>query len=105
MGCLSEPAIGGGDVIENQHAIFIEKGFKRISPYTAVSISTHSASGIISCEFNLKGPNTTIAAGCNSGLDAAYLAFNAIRLGDADVMIVGAGEAPITPFCLCYILC
>jgi len=97
-------AIGGGDVSENQHNIFMEKGFKRISPYACVSISTHSASGIISCEFNLKGPNTTISSGCNSGLDASYLAYNAIRLGDADLMFVGAGEVPITP-CIYAIFC
>lgn len=99
MGVYFGTAIGGGDVVETQHAIFLEKGLKRMSPYTPPSISTHSASGIIACEFKLKGPNTTISAGCNSGLDAAYLASNEIRLGDADVMIVGAAEAPITPFC------
>jgi len=98
MGVFIGTAIGGGDVSETQHNIFVEKGLKRISPYAAVSISTHTASGIISCEFNLKGPNTTISSGCNSGLDASYLAYNSIRMGDADVMIVGAGEAPITPY-------
>jgi len=98
MGVFIGTAIGGGDVSETQHNIFIEKGLKRISPYAAVSISTHTASGIISCEFNLRGPNTTISSGCNSGLDASYLAYNSIRMGDADVMIVGAGEAPITPY-------
>ncbi|MGA2462910.1 MAG: beta-ketoacyl-[acyl-carrier-protein] synthase family protein [Thermodesulfobacteriota bacterium] len=91
-------AMGGADVIETQHTIFLEKGLKRISPFTVFSCSTHSASGIISCYFNLRGSNTTIAAGCNSGLDAAFLAFNAIRLEDADVMIMGASEAPITPY-------
>ncbi len=90
-------ALGGSDVIETQHSIFIEKGLKRMSPITVVSSSTHSASGIIACVLNLKGTNTTIASGCNSGLDAAFLTFNAIRLGDADIMIMGAGEAPITP--------
>ncbi len=98
VGVFVGTAIGGVDVIETQHTIFIEKGLKRISPFTVVSSSTHSASGILGCEFKLKGPNTTIAAGCNSGLDATFLAFNAIRLGDAEVMLIGAGEAPITPF-------
>jgi 3-oxoacyl-[acyl-carrier-protein] synthase II len=98
VGVFIGTAIGGGDVSENQHTIFMEKGLKRISPYAAISISTHSASGIISCELNLRGPNTTISSGCNSGLDAIYLAYNAIRLGDADLMIAGAGEAPITPY-------
>jgi 3-oxoacyl-[acyl-carrier-protein] synthase II len=98
VGVFIGTAIGGGDISENQHTIFMEKGLKRISPYAAISISTHSASGVVGCEFNLKGPNTTISSGCNSGLDATYLAYNAIRLGDADLMITGAGEAPITPY-------
>jgi len=98
VGVFIGTAIGGGKTIETQHAIFFEKGLRRISPYTAVSVSTHSASGVIACQYKLKGPNTTIAAGCNSGLDAVYLASNAIQLGDADAMLVGASEAPITPF-------
>jgi 3-oxoacyl-[acyl-carrier-protein] synthase II len=98
VGVYIGSAIGGVDVIETQHGIFMEKGFNRVSPFTVVSSSTHSASGIISCQFNLQGTNTTIAAGCNSGLDAAFLAFNAIRIGDADMMVTGAGESPITPY-------
>lgn len=90
-------AMGGMDVIQSQHAIFMEKGLKRMSPFAVVSSSTHSASAIIACNFGLKGTNTTVSAGCNSGLDATFLAYNAIRLGDADVMIMGAAEAPITP--------
>jgi len=89
--------IGGGDWIENQCAIFLEKGIKRLSPFGAIVICTHSAVGIISCELGLKGPNTTVASACNSGLDAIYLAYNTVRLGDADIMLAGAGEAPITP--------
>jgi 3-oxoacyl-[acyl-carrier-protein] synthase II len=98
MGVFIGTAIGGLDVFEMRHSIFMEKGLKRLSPFTAVSCSTHSASGIISCEYNLRGPNTTIAAGCNSGMDAAYLAYNSIRFGDADLILAGAGEAPITPY-------
>ncbi|MEM3036440.1 MAG: beta-ketoacyl-ACP synthase II, partial [Thermoplasmata archaeon] len=90
--------IGGGDYTEEQHIIFMEKGLKRISPHTALAICTHSAAGVICNEFGLKGPNTTISAACNSGLDAAILAFNTIRSGDADILLVGAGEAPITPY-------
>jgi len=98
MGVFIGTAIGGLDVFETRHSIFMEKGLKRLSPFTAISCSTHSASGIISCELNLKGANSTIAAGCNSGMDAAYMAHNSIRLGDADLILVGAGEAPITPY-------
>jgi 3-oxoacyl-[acyl-carrier-protein] synthase II len=98
VGVFVGTAIGGLDVFEIRHNLFMEKGLKRLNPFTAVSCSTHSASGIIGCEFKLKGINTTIAAGCNSGMDAAFLGYNAIRFGDADLILVGAGEAPITPY-------
>jgi len=97
IGVIIGTGIGGGDCIENQYTIFMEKGIKRLSPYGAVMICTHSAAGLISHQLGLKGPNTTIAAGCTSGLDAIYSAYNTIRLGDADIMLAGAGEAPITP--------
>lgn len=97
IGVIIGTGIGGGDHIENQYSIFMEKGIRRLSPRGAMVICAHSAVGIISCELGFKGPNTTISAACNSGLDAIYSAYNAIRLGDADVMLAGAGEAPITP--------
>jgi 3-oxoacyl-[acyl-carrier-protein] synthase II len=97
VGVFVGTAIGGLDIFEIQHSIFLEKGIKRINPYSAVSCSTHSASAIIACEFNLKGINTTIAAGCNTGLDTTFFAFNSIRLGDADIILASTGEAPITP--------
>ena len=80
-----------------------KKDLKGLSPFAAVMICTHSAAGIISCELGLKGPKyDSIAAGCNSGLDAVYLAYNSIRLGDADIMLAGAGEAPITPYMFAF---
>ncbi len=98
IGVYVGTAMGGEDFNEIQHTIFLEKGLNRISPFTVVSCSTHSASAIISCFFGARGTNTTIAAGCNSGLDAIFLAYNAIRLGDADIIILSTGEAPITPY-------
>jgi len=98
VGVVIGTGIGGGDCSENQHTVFMEKGLKRINPLTAVMICAHSAAGIISCELGIKGTNSTISAGCTSGLDAIYSAYNTIRLGDADIMLAGSGEAPITPY-------
>lgn len=98
IGVIIGTGIGGGDCSENQHIVFMEKGLNRVSPLSAVMICTHSAVGVISCELGLKGPNTTISSACNSGLDAMCSAYNAILLGDADIMVAGAGEAPITPY-------
>ena len=97
-GVIIGTGMGGSGYSETQHTVFLEKGIKRVSPFAAVMSCTHSALGIITLELKLKGPNTTVATGCNSGLDAIYLAYNAIRFGDADIMVSGAGEAPITPY-------
>lgn len=98
VGVFIGTAIGGGDVSEHYHSVFMEKGMRRIPPYSVFSISTHCASGAIGCEFGLKGLNNTVSAGCNSGLDACYLAYNSIQIGNADLILVGAAEAPITPY-------
>jgi 3-oxoacyl-[acyl-carrier-protein] synthase II len=97
MGVFVATALGEMDSFVNQHLIFVEKGLKRINPFTAIYSTSVAASGVIAHEYNLKGINTTIT-GYNSGLDAAYLAFNSIRIGDADLVLLGAGESPITPY-------
>lgn len=48
--------------------------------------------------FGLRGPVSTLTTGCTGGNDAIGFALDAIRRGDADVMVAGASEAPITPF-------
>jgi 3-oxoacyl-[acyl-carrier-protein] synthase II len=98
IGVFVGTAIGGGETIETQHLIFVEKGYKRIMPFTVEAISTHSAGALISQTFGLRGPNATTSSGCNSGMDACYMAYNSIRLGDANVIVVAAAEAPITPY-------
>ena len=107
VGVFIGTAMGGSDVSEHLHNVFYGKGMKRIVPSTAVfSIATHCASGaLLVVTFGLKGPNNTISAGCNSGLDAFYLAHNSIQLGDADIILVGAAEAPITPYIFGLFLC
>jgi len=98
IGVIIGTGLAGNSYSETQHIIFIEKGLKRISPFAAVMSCGHSAPGIISQELGIKGLNTTISSGCNSGLDAIWVAYNSIRLGDADIMLAGAGEAPISPY-------
>jgi 3-oxoacyl-[acyl-carrier-protein] synthase II len=98
VGVYIGTAMGGSDVSEHLHNVYYEKGMKRIPPYAVFSISTHCATGAISCTFGLKGPNNTISTGCNSGLDACYLGYNSVEAGDADIILAGAAEAPITPY-------
>jgi 3-oxoacyl-[acyl-carrier-protein] synthase II len=98
IGVIIGTGLAGNSYSENQHIIFVEKGFKRVSPLAAVMSCGHSAPGVICLELGIRGLNTTVSSACNSGLDAVFLAYNSIRLGDSDIMLAGSGEAPISPY-------
>jgi 3-oxoacyl-(acyl-carrier-protein) synthase len=51
----------------------------------------------ISAYFGLRGISTTLSTGCTAGTDAVGFAYECIQDGDADIMVAGASEAPITP--------
>jgi 3-oxoacyl-[acyl-carrier-protein] synthase II len=96
MGC----GIGGSETWEAQHSNLIKKGPKRVSPFFIPMMIANMASGQISMHFNLKGPNFTIVNACASGTNAIGEAFKLLQKGDADIMVAGGTEAPITPLSL-----
>ena len=77
----------------------MEKGLKRIPPYVVFSIvNSLRAVGRLVCEIGLKGINTTISCGVQFRIRChVILPIIQYKLGDADIILVGAGEAPITP--------
>ena len=89
--------IGGIGTIEDQLRILIEKGPDRVSPYFLIASIINEASGQISIRFGAKGPNSALATACSTGCHAIGDSFRMIARGDADIMIAGGSEAPITP--------
>src|SRR6202030_723978 len=81
---------------ETQHAIMMQKGPSRISPFTIPKLMVNAASGQVSIKWGLRGPNTAIATACASAANAIGDAFKTIQYGLADVMITGGSEAAIT---------
>ncbi len=89
--------IGGIGSIEEAHKTLLEKGPGRVSPFFLVQTIINEASGQISIKFKARGPNSAIATACSSGTHAAGDSFRIIARGDADIMLAGGAEAPITP--------
>lgn len=89
--------IGGIGGIEETHKILLEKGPGRVSPFFLISTIINEASGQISIRFGAKGPNSATATACSTGTHAIGDSYALIARGDADVMITGGSEAPITP--------
>ena len=89
--------IGGIGAIEETHKVLLEKGPERVSPFFLVSTIINEASGQISIRFKARGPNSATATACATGTHAIGDSFRMIIREEADLMIAGGAEAPITP--------
>jgi len=100
VGVIIGTGIGGLETLEAQGRVLIEKGPSRISPLLVPMMIANMAAGQISIALGAKGINSTVVTACASATNAIAEAFKAIRCGDADVIITGGSEAPITPLAL-----
>lgn len=88
--------IGGMQTWEEQHQKFLEKGPKRVSPFFVPMMIPDMAAGQVSIQLGAKGINSCTVTACASGANSIGDAFKAVQRGDADYMIAGGTEAPIT---------
>jgi 3-oxoacyl-[acyl-carrier-protein] synthase II len=88
--------IGGLSSIEEWHKVLLEKGPERVSPFFLIQTIVNEASGQVSIRYRAKGPNSATATACSTGTHAIGDSFRMIARGDADVMIAGGAEAPLT---------
>jgi 3-oxoacyl-[acyl-carrier-protein] synthase II len=96
-GVILGSGIGGLNEFEEQHTRYMEKGPRRISPFTIPKMIANAGAGNVSIQFGFSGPNTAVATACASAANAIGDAFRAIQYNHADVMITGGSEAAITP--------
>lgn len=88
--------IGGVITMEEQFAKLLLQGPRKVSPFTVPKLMVNAAAGNLSIMLNLRGSNTATATACASGAHSIGAAFHLIERGDAEVMIAGGTEAPIT---------
>lgn len=88
--------IGGMETYENQFRTFLEKGARRVSPFFVPMMIPDMAAGQVSIHFGAKAINSCSVTACASGTNSIGDAFKVIERGDADVMITGGAESPIT---------
>ncbi len=90
-------ALGGLTIIEREHTKLHREGPHRVSPFFIPASIINLASGQVSIRLGAKGPNLASATACASGAHAIGESFRIIQAGDADVMLCGGAEAPVTP--------
>lgn len=92
IGC----GIGGMDVYEQQLRRFIDKGYKRVSPFFVPMLIPDMAAGQVSIHLGAKGINSCTVTACASGANSIGDAFKAVKRGDVDYIITGGTESPMT---------
>jgi 3-oxoacyl-[acyl-carrier-protein] synthase II len=94
-GVLIGSGIGGIEGIAETAITLKEKGPRRVSPFFIPGRIINLASGYVSIEFGLKGPNSAVVTACSTGAHAIGDAGRLIALGDAEVMVAGGTESPV----------
>ncbi len=95
-GVMIGSGIGGLDLIYKTSLTLNEKGPRRISPFFIPGALINLVSGQVSIRFGLKGPNHSVVTACATGAHAIGDAARLIQNGDAEVMLAGGAENPIS---------
>ena len=96
-GVMVGSGIGGLETLEVNHRLLITKNPSRVSPFTIPMMISNMASGMISMEFGLQGPNMAIVTACATANNNIGEAWRMIKFGDADGFVCGGSEAAILP--------
>jgi 3-oxoacyl-[acyl-carrier-protein] synthase II len=99
-GVIIGSGIGGLKIFEEQHDVYRQRGPSKISPFFIPMFIADIAAGIVSMQFNAKGPNYATVSACATSAHAIGDAYRTIQYGDADVMITGGAEATVTPMAI-----
>src|SRR4051794_40453980 len=100
MGVIIGSGIGGLRSFEEQHDVYRERGAGKISPFFIPMFIADIAAGIVSMQWNAKGPNYATVSACATSAHAIGDAYRTIQYGDADIMITGGSEATVTPMAI-----
>jgi 3-oxoacyl-[acyl-carrier-protein] synthase II len=99
-GVMIGSGIGGIEGIADTAVTLHEKGPRRVSPFFIPGRIINLASGFVSIEHGLKGPNSAVVTACSTGAHAIGDAGRMVALGDADVMLAGGTESPVNRMAL-----
>lgn len=99
FGVILGTGTGAAVLTDNQLVQFYEIHYRKLNPYFVPMVTLNSLSGQLSIFFKARGPNLTVSTACSSGNQAISLAYDAIAMNRADVMITGASDSPTGPLC------
>ncbi len=97
VGVMVSAGMGGLPAIEKYHKVYLERGFRKITPFFIPMLIINEAAGVLSIRYGAKGPNICVVTACATGTHSIGEAFRTIERGDADAIIAGGTESCICP--------
>ncbi|WP_119067323.1 beta-ketoacyl-[acyl-carrier-protein] synthase family protein [Rubrobacter indicoceani] len=97
VGLVLGTGLGGVGSMEDTQRTLDAKGPSRVGPFAVTKIMPNSGAANVGIMLGVQGPSAAPALACACGTDAVALGYDLIRRGDADIVICGASEAPLTP--------
>ncbi len=97
VGAMMGTALGGVSFAEQEHEKYLREGLRAVEPGLALTVFVGASSCNLAIELGISGPNITNGMSCASGAIAIGEAFRAVQRGDADLMLAGGAEAPLSP--------
>ena len=97
FGVIYGTGVGGMKEMEHQSQRLAIKGNSQVSPFLIPKLMPNAASAQISLYWGLKGASYSVSTACASGTHSLGVALRSLQLGELDVVVAGASEAPVTP--------
>jgi 3-oxoacyl-[acyl-carrier-protein] synthase II len=97
VGVMVSAGMGGLPAIEKYYKVYLERGYRKITPFFIPMLIINEAAGMLSIRYGAKGPNFCVVSACATGTHSIGEAFRTIERGDADAMIAGGTESCICP--------
>src|SRR5690606_30670110 len=102
-GVVLGSAVGGTMALEQEYVVASDSGAEWLvdpdctTPFLYQALVPSSLAADVACRHGLHGPAQVVSTGCTSGIDAIGYAYQLIADGEADVVVTGASDSPISP--------
>jgi len=96
IGVYMGSGIGGLQAIETNHLVALNEGYNKVSAFGIPMMIGNAAGGLVAMDLGVTGPNFCIVSACATGTHNIGEAWRTIKFGDADVMVAGGSESPMT---------
>ena len=96
FGAIVGTGMGGAETLDAGYKRIYADAQPRVAPTMIAWSMYNAAASALSTRFGAKGPSYAVVSACASSAHAIGQAFQAIRGGQADVMLAGGADAPLT---------